>query len=194
MQEYLTDKEPLFSVESNETDAYLENNAIHRAIADRLIEKNVLVFHGSALCMDGSAYIFVAKSGTGKSTHARLWRELYGDHVWMINDDKPMVRIDEDCIMVYGTPWNGKHGLGNNSSAPLKAIVELEQSEKNRIVPIDHVESLLVLLKYAYTSKDSTVMEKLMNIERYLLENVGFYKLSCNMELDAARIAKEGIN
>ena len=107
---------------------------LHALLAEKLVAYGALLMHGSALCMDGNAYIFTAKSGTGKSTHARLWREAFGDRVWMINDDKPMIRVDE--MRVYGTPWDGKHHLSRNASAPLKAIVKLERAEENRVAPL----------------------------------------------------------
>ena len=86
------------------SDSFLENNAIHALIAEKLVEYDILLFHGSALCMDRQAYIFTAPSGTGKSTHARLWREAFGDRVWMINDDKPLIQVQDGKAMVYGSP------------------------------------------------------------------------------------------
>lgn len=106
--------------------SFLENNAIHILVADKLVDYNVLMLHGSALAFDGEGIIFSVKSGTGKSTHSRHWREVFGSRVRMIND-KPMLNINE--MKVYGTPWNGKHRLGNNNSAPIKAIVKIERAE-----------------------------------------------------------------
>ncbi len=82
---------------------------------------DTVLFHGSALAIDGDGYLFTAKSGTGKSTHTRLWRERFGDRVVMINDDKPLLHIDAGSVIAYGTPWNGKHRLGTNASVPLRA-------------------------------------------------------------------------
>ena len=134
-KDYISNKEPLFVVEPSEenlqriqascdrmndeagfprrqrAEKYLENSAIHALLAEKLTEYDVLLLHGSALCMDGEAVIFTANSGTGKSTHSRLWRELFGDQVWMINDDKPLLRIGEESTCVFGSPWEGKHHL-----------------------------------------------------------------------------------
>ena len=68
---------------------FLELTVIHEKMTLALLPRDIFLMHGSALCMDDRAYIFTAPSGTGKSTHARLWREIYGDRVRMINDDKP---------------------------------------------------------------------------------------------------------
>ena len=104
------------------TDAYLEEIAVHRKIAERMPSFSTILMHGSVLAVDGQGYMFTASSGTGKSTHARLWRELLGEKVTMINDDKPLIRISDGHAEIFGTPYNGKHRLGTNTSAPLKAM------------------------------------------------------------------------
>lgn len=216
--DYFTKKEPLFTIEPTETDlkqmqtdfdrmdemegipkhrrtdSFLENNAIHSMLAERLVEQNVLLMHGSALCMDGEAIIFTAKSGTGKSTHARLWREAFGDRVWMINDDKPMLRIEETGVMVYGTPWDGKHHLSRNASAKLKAIVNLTRDESNHIAPMSWADAFPVLMKQCYTSRNPATMVRIMELEKQLLSAVDFYTLGCNMLPEAAKVAWEGIH
>ena len=176
------------------TDEFLENNAIHALLAKALVAQDVLLMHGSALCMDGQAIIFTAKSGTGKSTHARLWREAFGDRVWMINDDKPMLRVGDTGVTVYGTPWDGKHHLGRNASAPLKAIVSLERSEENWIRPMPRADAFPIVMKQAYFSMDAVVMAQIIQLEKRLLGATDFYALGCNMQPEAAKVAWEGMN
>lgn len=216
--DYLSDDEPIAAVEPKDEDldrirtsfhaaaeaegrvcrnysrCFLENNAIHDLIAEMLISQNVLLMHGSALCMDGEAYIFTAPSGTGKSTHTRLWREVFGDRVFMINDDKPMLRISEEHVIVYGTPWNGKHHLGRNCSAPLKAIVSLNRDSFNHIEPMQQWEGFQILLRQVYSARDADLMRRILDLEQQLLKNVRFYRLGCNMEKEAAIVAYNGIN
>ena len=218
LRKYLTEKTPLFSIEPTDADlrrsqeefeildetsgrektirpdSFLENIAIHRLLAERLTEYDVLLMHGSALCMDGQAYLFTAPSGTGKSTHARLWRELFGDRVWMVNDDKPMLRIGETGVRVYGTPWDGKHSLSRNASAPLRAIALLERGERNSIEPMQKAEAFLVLIQQAFSSRDPAIMQRITALEKRILDCVDVYRLRCNMEPEAARIAYEGMN
>ena len=176
------------------SEIFLENVAIHDRLAEALVERNVLLMHGSALCMDGQAYIFTARSGTGKSTHTRLWREVFGDRVWMINDDKPMLRIGDGPAVVCGTPWDGKHHLSRNASAPLKAIVLLTRDETNHIEPMSGADAFVVLLKQAYSSRDPAVMRRILEMEKTLLGSVEFYRLGCNMDPEAAHVAWEGMN
>ena len=175
------------------TEEFLENNAIHALLAERLVEENVLLMHGSAVCMDGQGIIFTAASGTGKSTHARLWREMYGDRVWMVNDDKPLISLREDGVRVWGTPWDGKHRLSRNASAPLRTIVSLERDDRNRIQPIGKADAFPVLMRQCFISRNAATMTRIMVLEKQLLSAVDFYKMGCNMEPEAARVAWEGL-
>ena len=175
-------------------DSFLENNAIHGLLAQHMIDHDVLLIHGSALCMDGMGYIFTASSGTGKSTHARLWRKVFGSRVWMVNDDKPMLKVSDDGVTVYGTPWNGKHHLGCNAGAPLKAIIKLSRAPENHIRPLDKTDAFRVVLEHAYGSRDTRSMLKIMELEKRIIDVVDFYHLSCNMEPEAAIVAWEGMN
>ena len=109
------------------SDPYLETLAVYRKIAEKMPDYGVVLFHGSCIAVDGIGYLFTAKNGTGKSTHTRLWRELLKDRAVMVNDDKPLIRIDENGAVVYGTPWDGKHRLSTNTSVPLKALCVLER-------------------------------------------------------------------
>ena len=131
-------------------EGYLESLAVYRKICEWMPLRDTFLFHGSAVAVDGKAYLFTAKSGTGKSTHARLWRELLGERAVMINDDKPLIRIMEKGAVVYGTPWNGKHKLGGNLSAPLRAVCILRRSDKNYIRKIQKNEAYPILLQQAY--------------------------------------------
>ena len=97
--------------------------AILRVICDYIIDKGGFFLHCSCLKYKDEAIIFTAPSGTGKSTHSALWRRHFGDDVVMINDDKPLVREKDGRFYIYGTPWNGKHSIGNNTSAPIRSRI-----------------------------------------------------------------------
>jgi hypothetical protein len=144
--------------------------------------------------MDGETYIFTAKSGTGKSTHTRLWREAFPGRCRMINDDKPMLRVEESGVTVFGTPWCGKHGLGCNSSAPLKAIVLLERGETNSIEPLEHSERFPLLLRQVFSAYSPEDMRSILDLEQRLIAMVPFYRLRCNMQPEAALVAWSGMN
>lgn len=175
-------------------DAYLETLAVYRKIALQLIPLGVLLMHGSVIAVDGEGYMFTALSGTGKSTHVRLWRKLFKERAVMVNDDKPLVCIAADKRpLVYGTPWDGKHHLSNNISVPLRAIIALHRGEQNEIHPISVQEAFPILLQQSYRTDEPLVTLQAMQLLSLLSQNVGLYSLHCNMDPEAARVAYEGI-
>ncbi len=175
------------------SDGYLETLAVYRKIAASLLPYDTFLFHGSAIAVDGEGYLFTAKSGTGKSTHARLWREAFGARAVMVNDDKPLIKISGENAIVYGTPWNGKHRLGSNLSVPLKAVCILERAEKNRIVPVSCKEALPMLIQQSYRPSEPEQLLKTLSLSERLGRCVKLYRMGCNMEPSAARIAYDGM-
>ena len=176
------------------SDRFCENLLLHGLIAENLLERNTILFHGSALALDGQCYLFAALSGTGKSTHSRLWRESFGSRVVMINDDKPMLHVSPDGVTVYGTPWTGKHRLGINGSAPLKAICLLNRGDENEIHPVDRLEAFPVLYQQSFRSKDPAGLQRCLSLVDALSRSVPLYSLHCNMQPEAALISYEGMN
>jgi hypothetical protein len=152
-------------------------------------EYDTFMFHASAVAVDGVAYLFSAKSGTGKSTHTRLWRELLGNKAVMVNDDRPLLRVSDDVITFYGTPCNGKHKIGNNISVPLKAICLLSRAEENTIRKITKSEALQELFKQSYHPEDNTARAKTMTLIDKMTDSVALWQFSCNMDISAAELA-----
>lgn len=171
------------------SEGYLETLAVYRKIADKMPEYDTILFHGSVVAVDGIGYMFTAKSGTGKSTHTRLWRELFGERAVMINDDKPLIKVTKSGITAYGTPWNGKHRLGTNTGAPLKAVCVLERSEENRIERVTAGSVYNMLIQQVYRPHEPQALVKTLQIIDIMLENTELYILGCNMDISAAEIA-----
>ena len=172
-------------------EVYLERTAVQRKLAEQLFDRGVLVFHGSVVAVDGQGYLFTAKSGTGKSTHTRFWRETFGDRAVMVNDDKPFLRLTETGVLVYGSPWNGKHGLGNNICVPLKAICILERGEANQIRPITGQEAAMMLFQQSNRPLNPRKMPIYMDLIDQLSKKTAFYRMQCTLDPDAARVAYE---
>lgn len=175
------------------SDEYLETLAVYRKICTKLLERETLLFHGSAIAVDGVAYLFTAKSGTGKSTHTALWRQVFGERAVMINDDKPLLKLTPDGVLVCGTPWNGKHNLGCNKMVPLKAICILERATQNKIVSVDAAEALPMLLQQSFRTGTPSGTVLLFDILDKLTKRVQLYRLGCNMDPQAAIVAYEGM-
>ena len=173
---------------------YLETLSIYRKIATSLLSRGILLMHGSVVAVEGVGYMFTALSGTGKSTHVRLWRELFGPRAVMINDDKPLLRITANQVLVYGTPWDGKHHLSTNTNVPLRAIVLLERGAENEIHPLSVQEAFPVLLQQSFRTEDPVQTLQVLQLLSLLARQVSLYNLHCNMDPEAARVAYRGMN
>ena len=176
------------------TDEELEITAVLRKVTQVLYDYDTLLFHGSTIAVDNRAYLFTAKSGTGKSTHTGLWRELLGDRAIVVNDDKPFLKITEEGILACGSPWNGKHKLGNNIQVPLKAICILERGQENSIKEITPKEALLILIQQSARPEDPKKMDKYLELIDRLASSVKLYKMSCTISPEAAQLAYETLS
>ena len=172
-------------------DPYLEELSVCRKMAEKMLEYDTILFHGSTVAVDGEAYIFTALSGTGKSTHAALWREYLGEKAVMVNDDKPFIEIREGKAIAYGTPYDGKHHLSTNISAPVKAICILERADVNSIEKISPEEAFPTLFQQTYNTQDNAGIGKTLLLLNSLLGCCNFYRLHCNMDIEAAMLAYE---
>ena len=169
---------------------YLESLAVYRRIAELLLARDVLLFHCSALELDGRAYLFTAPSGTGKSTHARLWRQVFGDRVTMINDDKPLLRRQPDgSWRVYGTPYGGKDGLQTNTSQRVCGIVLLERGTENKIEPVSARAAYPQLLAQTYHDpQQPQALLRTMDLVGEMAE-LPVYRLQCTISQQAVQTA-----
>jgi len=215
--DYRTDETPDFSVTISQTDidlercksadedkhnsiavreypdSYLEELAVYRKIAEKMPEYDTILFHGSVIAVDGLAYLFTAKSGTGKSTHTRLWRELFGERAVMVNDDKPLLHIG-DTVTAYGTPYDGKHRLSSRIAVPLKAVCILTRAAENHIIQITKAEAYTMLVQQAYRPADMSALQRTMTLIDKLADAVKLYRIGCNMDISAAKVAYDGMN
>lgn len=172
---------------------YLETLAVYRKIATEAVSRGRLLMHGSVIAVDGRAYMFTARSGTGKSTHVRLWRQLFGDRAVMINDDKPLLKVTEQETRIYGTPWDGKHRLSTNTSAPLQAICILTRAAENTIREIKPAEAVNMLIMQTFRPEDSTLLLSTFDLLDRMARNVRFYLLGCNMDPEAAVVSSKAM-
>lgn len=173
------------------SDAYLETLAVYRRLAHALVRHDVLLFHASAVAADGAGYLFTAVSGTGKSTHAALWREHLGARAVMVNDDKPLLHIAEDRVEVFGTPWSGKHHLDTNLCVPVRGLCILRRAPENTIEPVTPHEAFPMLLQQSYRPAERDALQQTVRLVERLSERVQLWSMGCNMEPDAARLAYE---
>lgn len=157
---------------------------------EALLHFNGMLLHSSGVVVDGYAYLFTADPGTGKSTHTSLWRKYLGeDRAVIINDDKPAIRLIDDGIYVYGTPWSGKTDQNINMRVPLGAIVSIEQSKENWIKEITPKEAIPYILKQTIMSRDSKLINSMLDVLDTVLTNTRVYRLGCDMSKEAVELS-----
>lgn len=176
------------------SDSYLETLALYRKMAEQLVQEDVILMHGAVVAVDDRAYLFTAKSGTGKTTHIRRWLEAFGSRAVVVNGDKPLLRITSEGVTAYGTPWDGKEHLSCNIALPLKAVCILTRSEQNRIERISKKEATPMLLQQLYRPAAPAALAKALALTDRLGSSTALYRLGCNMEPEAALVAYNGMN
>lgn len=159
-----------------------------------LFERNGMVLHSSCIEYNGNAILFSAPSGTGKSTHTRLWREFYPE-TKIINDDMPALRIltneqGEQIPYAFGTPWAGKTQTNSNISAPIRAIVFLKQAPENSIRRVTGAEAAFLVMQGIRVATLEEHMSASIDNASSMLKLVPTYELSCNISKDAVETVK----
>lgn len=175
---------------------YCEAQCIHRRICQEMIRYDAVMLHAATIAYDGEAYAFSADSGTGKSTHIRLWMEQFGARVQVVNGDKPMLRLIDGVIYAFGTPWCGREGMNTNMRAPLCALCFLERSGENSITPIAPVEvyrRIFDQLQWTFDAHDEAIMDRFYSLVERIVGSVRSFVLRCNMKPEAAHVALKGI-
>ncbi len=175
------------------TDPFLERAAIQRQFAEYLFDFDTLLFHGSAIALDGKGYLFTADSGTGKSTHTRLWREVFGASAVMVNDDKPFLQFKDGQVLLHGSPWSGKHGLDSNISVPLAGICLLERGKENSIRTASPEQMLPMLQKQSYQPLDNARHDRFSELVEQLCHSIPLWHMACNKEPAAAIMARNAM-
>lgn len=173
------------------TEPFLERSVLQRKTAKYLLRKDILLLHGSTVVVDGKAYLFTAGCGVGKSTHTRLWMQLFGSRAIMLNDDRAFLAI-ENHVTAYGSPWSGKHGIESNIQVPLAGICILERGTENTICHLPPEEALPFLLSQSFLP-DLSSQETVAELTQRLAASVPLWKLRCTKELTAAQTAYDAM-
>lgn len=156
----------------------------------RLALYDAFCFHASALSVDGEGILFSADSGTGKSTHAGLWKQYMKQHeIVRLNDDKPVIRLIDGTAWVYGTPWSGKHRIHANGKAPVKALVFLEQGKENQIEKIPMEQVFPLCFPQVIGGKGSgEEIAALMGLLDLFIRQTPVYRLRCGISEEAVQL------
>ncbi len=196
---YATDGEPTLFVSADEREIecqmkklgvsadYAESVAIYSQIAENLWRYDAFVMHAVAIEVDGRTYLIAAKSGVGKTTHARLWLEEFGASARIINGDKPIIRKVGGKLFAAGTPWCGKERLGSADISQIKGIALLERSAENRAKQISANDAVPLLAPQLYMPKSPIAISSALTLFDELVRSVKIVNAGVNMESSAAR-------
>ena len=175
--------EPLFGI----------NNALMVMYALATANLQTALFHSSVVSHNGYGYMFLGKSGTGKSTHSRLWLK-YIEGTELMNDDNPVVRRMPDGFYVFGSPWSGKTPCYRNVSHPIGGIVQLSQAPYNKIQRLCPLSAYAALVPSISGKRwDKQVAEGLHETEDLLAGEVPVWHLECLPDEDAARVCQQAV-
>ena len=155
------------------------SNAVMLLYAFYSAPYNTMMVHASVIAHGGQGYMFLGKSGTGKSTHSRLWLN-HIDDTELLNDDNPIIRVHGSEVIIYGSPWSGKTPCYKNMQVPLKAVVRLSQAPYNKITRLDLLQSFASLMPSCSCKRwDSEAMVMLHKAVEKTISIVPCYHLEC---------------
>ncbi|MFA5011883.1 MAG: hypothetical protein WC644_07980 [Ignavibacteria bacterium] len=164
---------------SNNKQSGLLNTAGFELIIRAAIQFNRgSIFHSSGLDDNGKGILFVGHAGEGKSTQSRLWMSFEGTMIF--NEDRNAVRIIDDDVFCYGTPWGGTANIAKNHKVPLSVILMIEKSEENRIerMPVSEAVPKLIARSF-FPYWDENLSNLAISNITSIAAKVPVYKLSC---------------
>ena len=167
---------------------YVVNNSLMMMYTFATSDKLTTLFHSSVVSYQSKAYMFLGKSGTGKSTHSQLWLK-HIDGTELVNDDNPVVRIIDGETRVYGSPWSGKTPCYRNVDYPIGGIVKLKQAPHNEIRRMKPVEAYVALAMSISGMRWKKWMgDGIHQTENQLTATVPIWHLSCLPDQEAAEL------
>lgn len=163
--------------------------SLHRSIAEQLPQFDRLLVHGAAIEYKGKGFLFTAPSGTGKSTHIRLWRQYIGKDVGIVNGDKPIIDLSGEVPLICGSPWAGKESWQRPVQVPLEAIVCLQRGASDTICRVSPDQWLIPLMGQIYRPHNAEALRRTLDLTDRLLRSVSVYRLECTPTEAAVRAA-----
>lgn len=167
--------------------AYLQSG---NQFFSRVLAFNGLYMHASAVELDGNAYLFSADSGTGKSTHTSIWKNVFGEKATVFNDDKPVLRVLDGKWYAYGTPWCGKDHINVNMRVPVAGICFLKQASENTIRLINKTDAALRIFEQSLRyMKNKERLDLILPLIDTLVRDIPVFELENRPEPEAALLS-----
>lgn len=174
------------------SDGYIENICLYRSICMQMPAFGRMLVHCSVLEYDGNAYAFLGRSGTGKSTHTKLWLK-YLSPTRVINGDKPILEYKDGGFIAYGTPWMGKERWGTRAQAPLKGLCFLKQAKVNSIRKLSIAEASTRLFTQILIPSEEKNAIATLELTDKIVTQVPAYLLQCDISEEAAKKSFEAM-
>lgn len=152
-----------------------ESQALYHRIAEIMPSFSVINMHGVIVSDGVFSYIFIAPSGVGKTTRARLFVKTHPD-AFILNGDKPLIRVESNRVVACGSPWNGKEGYGVNDEIPLKAIFLLERADETQLTELTIGEAFDDILRQTYIPSNTENIIKTIQIIKAMEGKVRLYR------------------
>ena len=170
------------------------NNALMLLFAFAAAPYAALEMHASVVTRGGRGFLFLGRSGTGKSTHSRLWLEhIPGTE--LLNDDNPVLRVVDGTARVYGSPWSGKTPCYKAQDVPVGAVVRLRQAPENRISRLPAVAAYAsVMASCSGFRPIRAIADAQHETLSTVVASVPCYQLDCLPDADAARLCQETVD
>lgn len=205
-KDWITDASPCFrvSVSQKEIDLYVatcgipnmkddvaERILIFRKIAARLAVGGRFLLHSAVVDYCNKGVAFVAPRGVGKTTHALLWKEAFGDKVRIVNGDKPIIRRNGDSYVAYSSPWKGKEGFGEKKATSLSAVVFLERGDAPKVIKISPQDAASFILKQTVYPDDASYYDNFADEIARFCRDVPMYIAMVNTREESASVVKD---
>lgn len=161
---------------------------------EKILHVDGLVLHSSAVVYENRAYLFSADSGTGKSTHTRLWIQRFGaDKAFILNDDAPAIRKIDGEWFAYGTPWSGTSPLNVNARVPLQGIGFIERAQTNWARQISPDEAMKLFMRQTTSPLQKKTLVQTLDRIVTALKEIPVFEIGCTMDPEAARVSYEAM-
>ncbi len=176
----------------NFSDGYIENICLYRSLCMQLPVFGRMLMHCSVLELKGEGYAFLGRSGTGKSTHTKLWLKNFPT-ARIINGDKPILERVKNGFIAHGTPWMGKEQWGINGQALLKGLCFLEQAKVNAIKRLTPSEASARLFAQILLPKEEENAVATLELADKIVTEIPVYLLQCNISDEAVKVSFEAM-
>lgn len=156
-------------------------------------QNDMYVLHSVSVCYQGQAWLFCGSSGTGKSTHGRLWEQEYGTPI--LNGDLNCIGLEGDSFVVYGIPWCGTSGIYTEKAYPLGGIAFLKRAQKDEVKRCKESRKLLYFMQRTISPTwREDQLQDVLDFAEKVGNKAPFYELHCTKEVSAARVMKEAVD